>query len=190
MRRRFIAPFSCLLSHCSVNDPNGERLNDNLMVPGDAETPDASGRRFGTNMNNEFDEVAFRDAVERHWKYDGTCRHRLWSTTRLEGGVMQFSAAPIFQEILSGDEDGIRVWTSYSMRLSDLLAEPGFEVTEFGFRSYCPGSTPTPFVGIRGKFKNRPFILMIHLEPIPETEPVEIIDTIKNQTRAMKGRSS
>jgi hypothetical protein len=32
--------------------------------------------------------------------------------------------------------------------------------------------------------------MKLHLEPIPESEPVEIIDTIKNEVRAIKGEAS
>jgi hypothetical protein len=149
-----------------------------------AATPGALSR--GENMIIDFDEIAFKEVVTRHWNYHRTCRTTLWSTTRLEGGVVQFSVAPGFREIFGGSEDGQRLWTGYSMRLSDLFAEPEVNVTEFGFRSYCEECTPTPFVGIRGTFKNCPFILMVHLQPIPETKPCEIIDTITNQTRAVK----
>ncbi len=139
-------------------------------------------------MAAEFDEVGFKTVVEKHWNYHRPCRHRQWSTTQLEGGITQLSSAPVLQEVLGGSEDGMRVWSAFSMHLSDLFSEPGIEVTEVGFRSFCIECTPTPFVGIRGKYKGRPFVLMIHLEPIPDTEPVEIIDTINNETRAIKGR--
>jgi hypothetical protein len=136
-------------------------------------------------MNN-FDELHFRAIIERHWSYHRACRHRIWKTTCLENGVMQFEVAPAFQEILGGDQDGLHVWTAYSMNLTKLFSEPSLEVTEVGFRSYCVECSSTPFVGIRGCFKNLPFILMIHLEPIADTAPVEVIDTIKNETRARK----
>jgi hypothetical protein len=99
---------------------------------------------------------------------------------------MRFSVAPVFQEILGGDQDGMKVWSAYEMNLSDLFAEPGIEITEVGFRTVCIECSPTPFVGVRGNYKGQPFVLMIHLQPIADTEPVEIIDTINNQTRAMK----
>ena len=136
----------------------------------------------------EFDVVGFKTAVEKHWNYHrASCRHRLWSSGWVED-VIQFEVAPVFQEILGGDQDGLRVWTAFSMNLSDLFSEPGLEVTEFGFRTYCIECTPTPFFGVRGKYKGRPFVLMIHLEPIPDSETVEIIDSIKNETRAIKER--
>ena len=134
-------------------------------------------------MDRDFDEVGFKAAVERHWKYHRPCRHRMWSSERLEDGTMKLSAAPIFQEILGGDQDGMKVWSAFEMNLSDFFTEPGIEITEVGFRSVCIECTPTPFVGVRGKYKGQSFVLLIHLQPIPDTEPVEIIDTIKNTTR-------
>jgi len=139
-------------------------------------------------MDQNFDEAGFKDAVERHWKYHRPCRHRMRSSERLADGTMQFSAAPIFQEILGGDQDGMKVWSAFEMNLSDLFSEPSIEITEVGFRSVCIECTPTPFVGVRGTYKEQPFVLMIHLQPIADTEPVEIIDTIKNTTRAINGR--
>ncbi|HQX53627.1 MAG TPA: hypothetical protein PLY87_20970 [Planctomycetaceae bacterium] len=109
----------------------------------------------------------------------------MWSATKLDSGVMQISMTPVFQQILGGPEDGTLVWASFSMRLNELFAEPHLEVTEFGFRSYCEKNTPTPIIGIRGNYKQHPFTLTIHLEPLLESDPIEVIDTIRNQTRVI-----
>ena len=138
-------------------------------------------------MTDEFDVVGFKTAVEKHWNYHRPCRHRLWSSG-LVGDGMQFEVAPVFQEVLGGDQDGLRVWSAFSMNLSEFFSEPGLEVIEFGFRSYCAECTPTPFFGIRGKYKGKPFVLMIHLEPIPGSQTVEVIDTLGDEVRAIKER--
>ena len=135
----------------------------------------------------EFDVVGFKTAVEKHWNYHRPCRHRLWSE-RVENDVIQLEVAPVFQEVLGGEQDGLRVWTAYSMRLSDMFSEPGLEVTEFGFRTYCVECTPIPMFCVRGKYKGQPFVLMIHLEPIPQSETVEVIDTLGDEVRAIKER--
>ncbi|HBJ33568.1 MAG TPA: hypothetical protein DDZ51_02170 [Planctomycetaceae bacterium] len=137
-------------------------------------------------MSETFDEIGFETIIVRHWLYHRICRHRMWSATKLDDGVMQISMAPVFQQILGGPEDGTLVWASFSMRLNELFAEPNLEVTEFGFRSYCEKNTPTPVIGIRGHYKLHPFTLTIHLEPLLETDPIEVVDTIKNQTRAIR----
>jgi hypothetical protein len=137
-------------------------------------------------MNIDFDEIGFKDLIGRHWDSHRTCRHQMWSATKLDDGVMQLSVAPIFQQILGGAEDGKLVWTGFSMRLHELFAEPSLEMTEVGFRSYCESCTLNPFIGISGNYKHRPFILTIHLEPVLDTDPIEVIDTINNQTRAIR----
>lgn len=137
-------------------------------------------------MSDEFDEVGFRTIVEKHWKYHRPCLHRLWSTEQVQDDVMQFEVAPVFQEVGGGSDDGMRVWSAFSMHLSDFFAEPGIEVEEFGLRSYCIECTPVPFFGVRGKYKGRPFHLILNLEPIADSKPVEIIDTNNNVVRAIK----
>jgi len=110
----------------------------------------------------------------------------MWSVTKQDDGVTQVSMAPVFQQIVGGPDDGMLVWASFSMRLNELFAEPHLEVTEFGFRSYCEKNTPTPIIRIRGTYKQLLFTLTIHLEPLLETDPIEAIDTINNQTRAIR----
>src|SRR5450432_2751641 len=104
-------------------------------------------------MKNEFDEIGFKTIVEKHWKYHRPCLHRLWAVEPVEDGVMQLFVSPIFQEVLGGSEDGMRVWSAYSMHASDLFSEPGLEVGEFGLRSLCIECTQLPFFGVRGKYK-------------------------------------
>jgi hypothetical protein len=110
----------------------------------------------------------------------------MWSATKMDDGVMKLSIAPIYQEILGGEDDGKLVWASFSMRLTELFADPHLEVNELGFRSYCEKNTPNPLIEIRGNYKSRLFNLTIHLEPQLDTDPIEIIDTIRNQTRAIR----
>ncbi len=137
-------------------------------------------------MTAEFDVVGFKTIVEKHWNYHRPCRHRLWKTERLEDGVTQLEAAPVYQEVVGGSEDGMRVWSAYSMHLSELFAEPGLDVTEFGYRSFCVECTTVPFCGVRGEYKGRAFVLLLHLEPIPDSESVEVIDTLGDEVRAIK----
>lgn len=133
-----------------------------------------------------FDIEGFKALVEKHWNYHAPCQHLKWKVDRTGIDSVQVEAAPIFQDILGGAEDGKRVWSAFQVDLSKLLAEPGIEVEEFGFVSYCVECTAVPFVGVRGKFMNTGFLLKLYLEPIPNSEPVEIIDTLKKETRAIK----
>ena len=50
--------------------------------------------------------------------------------------------------------------------------------------SFCNECTPYPKLMIKGKFEGHPFLLHIYLEPIADTETVEIIDTVNKTIRA------
>lgn len=136
--------------------------------------------------SSTFDVAAFKSLVEKHWKYHAPCQHINWKVERVGIDLMQLEAAPVYQDVLGGASDGMRVWSSYQMNLSELFADEGVQVTEFGFMTYCIECTPIPFVGVNGTYKDQRFLLKLYLEPIPNSEPVEVIDTINNETRAIK----
>lgn len=135
-----------------------------------------------------FDITGLQTLVEKHWTYHAPCHHLNWKVERVGEDLMQLDAAPVYQDILGGSQDGLKVWSGFSMHLSKLFAEPDVEVTEHGFMTYCIECTPTPFFGVNGKYKGRGFLLKLYLEPIPASETVEIIDTLKNETRSIIGR--
>lgn len=134
------------------------------------------------DTEERFDEVGFRAIVARHWHYHRPARNRLWATEQLDNGVMQVEISPIYQEVLGGGVDGLRLWPGFSMNLTNFFAEPDVEVSEVGFRSHCSECTSIPFIGIRGTYKRKPFVAMIHLEPV-ESEPVEVIDSTTHDVR-------
>ena len=135
-----------------------------------------------------FNAAAFKSLVEKHWTYHRICHHLNWRMERVGEKLMQFEAAPVYQDVLGGAGDGMRVWSAYSMRLSEFLADPDIDVIEFSYQSYCVECAPTALFGVRGRYKGQEFLLKLHLEPIPNSEPVEVIDTLKNETRAIKER--
>ncbi len=57
---------------------------------------------------------------------------------------------------------------------------------EFGAASYCIECNATPIIAVRRRFQSVPFVLKLHLEPIPDSEAVEIIDTLKGEVRAIE----
>ena len=140
------------------------------------------------DTEQQFDEVGFRAVVARHWHYHRPARNRLWATEQLDNGVMQIEVSPIYQEVLGGGVDGLRVSPGFSMNLTDFFAEPDVEVSEVGFRSHCSECTAIPFIGIRGTYKRKAFVAMIHLEPV-ESEPVEVIDTTTHEVRRKDKKS-
>ena len=139
---------------------------------------------------DEFDVAGFKQAVERRWEHHGNCHHLLWSINERDDGTWQIEVAPVYQEVLGSKDDGMKVWTGFEFDLSGFFGEPGVFALGFGAVSYCVDCNATPIIAVRGRFQGVPFVMKLHLEPIPESEPVEIIDTIKNETRAIKGRQT
>jgi len=81
---------------------HGERVHDST---------DSSriGPALGvTTMPHTFDIAEFKQAVERHWRYHAPSRTLHWKVTEAEDG-WNLEAAPVFQEIVGGDQDGSKV---------------------------------------------------------------------------------
>lgn len=135
---------------------------------------------------DEFDIASFKQAVERCWEHHGNCHHLLWSINKRDDGVWQIEAAPVYQEVLGGEDDGKKVWTGFEFDLSGFLTEQDVFALEYGAVSYCVECNATPILAIRGRYLGQPFVMKLHLEPIPESEPVEIIDTLKGEVRAIE----
>jgi len=136
---------------------------------------------------DQFDIAGFKQAVERRWEHHAICHHLLWSIKERDDGVWQIEVAPVYQEVLGGEDDGKKVWAGFEFDLSGFLAEQEVFALEFGGASYCiECKNATPIMAVRGRYHGQPFVLMLHLEPIPDSEPVEVIDTLKNETRAIK----
>lgn len=140
-----------------------------------------------TETPDEFDISGFRQAVENHWHHHGNCQHLNWSVVERDDGVWQIEVAPVYQEVLGSKDDGMKVWTGFEFDTSGFFQEPGVFALEFGAASYCVDCNATPIIAVRGRYQGQPFVMKLHLEPIPESEPVEVIDTIKNEVRAIKG---
>ena len=136
--------------------------------------------------SDEFDIAAFEQAVERHWKHHATCHQLFWSVHERDDGISQIEVAPIYQEVFGNKDDGMKVWTGFEFDLGGFLAEPGVDVEEFGALSYCAECSPTPFIGFRGTYRGPAFVMKLHLEPIPDTEPREVLDTLKREVRAIE----
>jgi hypothetical protein len=135
-----------------------------------------------------FDIDGFRQIVGNHWRHQSPCAHLNWSIFERDDGIWQVEVAPVFQEVFGGEDDGKKVWAGFEFSLSGLFADEGMFALEFGAVSYCVDCNATPIIAVRGRYEGVPFVLKLHLEPIPESEPVEIIDTLKNETRAIRGR--
>lgn len=139
---------------------------------------------------DEFDIESFRRAVLSHWKYLSKGNISNWAIHKRHDNVWQIGAAPVFQEVYGGIEDGKRVWSAFEFDIMDFLAEPELTVTECGAMSFEEATNTRPFVGIVGSYKGQPFVFQLNLEPIPDTEPLEILDTIQDTVRPINGETT
>ena len=136
---------------------------------------------------DEFDIESFRQKVLSHWKYLSKSNISNWAIHKRDDGIWQIGAAPVFQEVYGGTDDGKRVWSAFEFDLMDFLAEQELVVEECGAMSYEEATNTRPFIGIVGSFKGQPFVFQLNLEPIPDTEPLEIVDTIQDIVRPYNG---
>ncbi len=127
----------------------------------------------------------FKRAVERHWQYHAPSHVLVWHHHEADDG-WHIEVAPAFQEVVGGEQDGSKVWAGFRYDVSGLLAERGILIESILASSYCIECSETPYIGIRGTYFGESFRLKLHLEPIPNSEPVEIIDTIKQQVREIQ----
>jgi len=136
---------------------------------------------------DQFPEDDLRRAIQRHWTQHAPCNSiSVEVTYRQDRADWHVLIAPAFQEVVGGAQDGTLIWAGFDIDITGLLDEPEFEVDAMGMASYCIQHNPTPFVGFKGRFKGRPFFLRISLEPIPDSKPLEIVDTVRNQVRPVE----
>lgn len=143
------------------------------------------------NDTGAFEIESFRDVVRSHWVYHGLCNMMNWSVFLREDEVTQIEVCPTFQIVYGGPDDGKKVWTPFQFQVLDFLNEADVdEVQECGVMTYSLQDGHGPFIGIVGSYRGKQFALRIHLEPDPATEPLELIDRIKNEVRAIPGETS
>lgn len=124
--------------------------------------------------------------IHHCWQYHAPCSHiNMQAGFNPDLGCWDIKAAPVYQEVYGGDGDGKRVWAGFLFDVGEFSRAPGVWVQEQAAASYCSECTSTPKIMLRGKFQGHLFFLSISLEPIEETETVEIIDTIKHEIREM-----
>ena len=138
---------------------------------------------------DEFDIESFRQKVLSHWKYLSRSNISNCAIHKRDDKVWQIGAAPVFQECYGGTDDGKRVWSAFEFDILDFLAEPELVVEECGAMSYEEATNTRPFIGFVGSFKGQPFVFQLNLEPIPNTEPLEIVDTIQDIVRPFNGET-
>ena len=139
---------------------------------------------------DEFDIESFRQKVLSHWKYLSRSNISNWAIHRRVDNVWQVGAAPVFQECYGGTDDGKRVWSAFEFDIAGFIVEPDLEIDECGAMSFEEATNTRPFIAFVGSFKGQPFAFQLNLEPIPDTEPLEIVDTIQDVVRPINGETS
>lgn len=136
-----------------------------------------------TKASMAFDEEAFRETVTSNWHYHAPAEQVHWMSSREEDCTWRVETAPVFQEIFGGEDDGMRVWSGFEFHLQGFSHEPGVEVLDYGAMSRSADHEPIPFIGISGRYFGESFSLRIGLEPLPDSEPQEVVDTVRQVIR-------
>jgi len=120
--------------------------------------------------------------IERVWAHHGPCGNlHVSSAFDIDSGEWRFVAAPVFQEVLGGEDDGKTVWTGFVFHVEKLLRAMVMESISAG--SVCNECSPTPALVIRGRYRGQRVCLKVLLEPVPGSPVVEINDTLLHEIR-------
>ena len=122
--------------------------------------------------------------IERCWAHQGPCGNlhvtSAYDTDRREWLIV---AAPVFQEVLGGEDDGKKVWTGFAFHAEELLrAMTEVRISAESYRIHC---NQVPTVTTQGRYRGQRVSVKVFLEPTPGSPVVEIIDTIRCETRDM-----
>lgn len=116
------------------------------------------------------------------WSYHTPCKcinFQAWKDDELN--VWQIKAAPVFQELYGGEDDGKKIWSGFLFDMGNFSKQPGVWIQEQAITSVCAECSNYPKLIAKGRFENHEIMLEVFLEPIVETEVKEIINTITNE---------
>src|SRR4051812_12992347 len=98
------------------------------------------------------------DRVHEFWSYHFTCSHIntmvCWDEAQ-EAWVV--NVAPVYQEVLGGEDDGEKVWAGFFFEAGEFSNSPGVQILAQAVASYCNDCTPIPKLMIKGRFEGRLF---------------------------------
>lgn len=128
----------------------------------------------------------FYQVIYNNWQHHAPCEH---VSTKAEWDedtkCWHIHAAPVWQEILGGEDDGKRVWAGFLFEFGDFSRVDGMWVQEQAFFSVCSECTPYPKTLTKGRFRGHRFYFHLLLEPPEEMDSVEVLDIINQEVRAI-----
>lgn len=122
--------------------------------------------------------------IDRYWRHHGPC-HSIRFDARYtpENQAWEIEAAPAYQEVLGGEQDGQQVWTGFVFEAGEFSKETGLWLQDFAVASRCSACCPRPKMMMKGKFRGHNVFVTIRLEPEKGTAPAEWLDTITREVR-------
>jgi hypothetical protein len=89
--------------------------------------------------------------------------------------------APVYQEVVGGEQDGDVVWTPFVLDLGNLLQDLAPVLRVAGFAATCPHMQfgTGPMLLIDGRYGEAPIAIAVHLEPPAEASATEVLDVIQ-----------
>jgi hypothetical protein len=124
----------------------------------------------------------FTRLIKESWTQHGPCSSlHVSSAFDNDSSEWLIVAAPVFQEVLGGEDDGKIVWTGFVFNTEKV--QRTIVVESISAASVCNECNPTPSLVIRGRYRRHRIVLKVCLEPVPGSPVVEIVDTLMHEIR-------
>jgi hypothetical protein len=119
-------------------------------------------------------------AIRKSWHPLGLSDALNWLIENDEEG-WKIQMAPVYQEVLGGEQDGEIVWTPFVIDVGDLLHDlaPLVDVRGFAAASAQQQFRTVSMFLIDGRRDEIEVAIAIHLEPPPEARATEVLDLIR-----------
>jgi hypothetical protein len=128
--------------------------------------------------------------IEKHWHHHGPCKSICFDSRYSPDSLAwEVEAAPAYQEVFGGEQDGQQVWTAFIFEAGEFSKESGLWVQDFAVASHCAVCCHRPKMMFKGKYRGHFVFVNIMLEPDKNSEAIELLDTIKQEVRP-KGETS
>lgn len=128
-------------------------------------------------------------AITDGWQHHGPCsQFSLTSDYEEDSQLWRLFATPVHQEVFGGEEDGRTVWTPFTFDFTDLVrgglfAVPGLVIDYMAVASHNQSEYGCPVLVLKGSCDGEKLVLIVSLDPVPGSEAVEVIDTIREVIR-------